>query len=143
MSSFWILFPFKNKMLCVHYYCWFSLSLLWYLMVGLSMLMVRTEHRVQSQLLHPSKMGRCTCVITLNLQKYNYMQQSPSEKPTNSHLAGQEISCSLWNLRAHICGHNSLPLVTTPIHMNPYYSFKAFLATSRSPEQSLPLIILN
>jgi hypothetical protein len=38
------------------------------------------------------------------------MEYSPSQE-ANNHSASQEIHCLLWNLKAHYCGHKSLPLV--------------------------------
>jgi len=83
------------------------------------------------------------CPFSLNL--YNSMEQSPLE--ANSHSAGWESSCLLWNLKIHYCVHQSLVVVPILSQINivyilPTYSFKIHLILSFHLYLGLPSGIL-
>jgi hypothetical protein len=79
----------------------------------------------------------------------NSMEQSPWE--ANSQSASHEISCLLWNPRAHYCTHKSPPQASNcsqmnPVHTSPHYfpevhSNIILPSMQRTSEWSLPFTI--
>jgi hypothetical protein len=57
----------------------------------------------------------------------NSMQLSPSWKLIIC-SATQEFLWILWNLKAHLCFHNSLPLIPIPSQMNPAHTTPSYLS---------------
>jgi hypothetical protein len=76
-----------------------------------------------------------------------HMEHSPSEE-ANSHLAGEEIPCFLWNLNVHYCVHNSLPLVNVGLFNHHYemsmlYTLRLILIRDICAKANFPFLFLH